>query len=43
VPPLDGIFATAPYLHSGSVPTVELVLNSKARPKYWKRVDSTTR
>jgi mono/diheme cytochrome c family protein len=38
-PPLDGIFATAPYLHNGSVPTVELVLNSKARPKYWKRVD----
>jgi mono/diheme cytochrome c family protein len=38
-PPLDGIFATAPYLHNGSVPTVELVLNSKARPKYWKRVN----
>ena len=38
-PPLDGIFATGPYLHNGSVPTVELVLNSKARPKYWKRVD----
>ncbi len=38
-PPLDGIWATAPFLHNGSVPTVELVLNSKARPKYWKRVD----
>jgi mono/diheme cytochrome c family protein len=38
-PPLDGIWATAPYLHNGSVPTVELMLNSKARPKYWKRVD----
>lgn len=38
-PPLDGIFATAPYLHNGSVPTVELMLNSKARPKYWKRLD----
>jgi mono/diheme cytochrome c family protein len=38
-PPLDGIWATAPYLHNGSVPTVELVLNSRARPKYWKRVD----
>jgi mono/diheme cytochrome c family protein len=38
-PPLDGIWATGPFLHNGSVPTVELVLNSKARPKYWKRVD----
>lgn len=38
-PPLDGVWATAPYLHNGSVPTVELVLNSKARPKVWKRVD----
>jgi mono/diheme cytochrome c family protein len=38
-PPLDGIWATAPYLHNGSVPTVELVLNSRARPRYWKRVD----
>ncbi len=38
-PPLDGIWATAPYLHNGSVPTVELVLNSRARPRFWKRVD----
>ena len=38
-PPLDGVWATAPYLHNGSVPTVELVLNSAARPRYWKRVD----
>jgi hypothetical protein len=38
-PPLDGIWATAPYLHNGSVPTIELVLNSQARPKYWRRVD----
>jgi cytochrome c5 len=38
-PPLDGIWATAPYLHNGSVPTIELVLNSRARPTYWKRVD----
>jgi mono/diheme cytochrome c family protein len=38
-PPLDGVWATAPYLHNGSVPTVELVLNSKARPDVWKRVD----
>ena len=38
-PPLDGVWATAPFFHNGSVPTLELVLNSKARPKYWKRVD----
>ena len=38
-PPLDGIWATAPYFHNGSVPTIELVLNSKARPAVWKRVD----
>jgi hypothetical protein len=36
-PPLDGIWVTAPYLHNGSVPTVEAVLNSKIRPRYWKR------
>jgi mono/diheme cytochrome c family protein len=41
-PPLDGIWATAPYLHNGSVPTVELMLNSSARPTYWKRVDYDT-
>jgi hypothetical protein len=38
-PPLDGIWATGPFLHNGSVPTIELVLNSKARPAVWKRVD----
>lgn len=36
-PPLDGIWATAPYLHNGSVPTLEDLLNSKQRPTYWKR------
>jgi hypothetical protein len=38
-PPLDGIWATAPFLHNGSVPNVALLLDSTARPKYWKRVD----
>lgn len=38
-PPLDGIWATAPFFHNGSVPTIELVLDSHARPKSWKRVD----
>ncbi|MBC7904626.1 MAG: hypothetical protein H7Y27_14475 [Gemmatimonadaceae bacterium] len=36
-PPLDGVWVTAPYLHNGSVPTIDAVLNSKSRPKYWKR------
>ena len=36
-PPLDGIWATAPYLHNGSVPTLEGVLNSNLRPAYWRR------
>ncbi len=36
-PPLDGIWASAPYLHNGSVPTVEDLLNSAQRPKYWRR------
>ena len=36
-PPLDGIWASAPYLHNGSVPTLEDLLNSKQRPEYWVR------
>jgi mono/diheme cytochrome c family protein len=36
-PPLDGVWATAPYFHNGSVPTVYHVLNSKARPKVFTR------
>jgi mono/diheme cytochrome c family protein len=36
-PPLDGIWATAPYFHNGSVPTVYNVLNSKTRPKIFTR------
>ncbi len=36
-PPLDGIWATAPYLHNGSIPTLEDLLNSKQRPLYWQR------
>ena len=38
-PPLDGIWATAPFLHNGSVPTLELVLDSSKRPTYWRRED----
>jgi mono/diheme cytochrome c family protein len=36
-PPLDGIWATAPYFHNGSVPTLDGVLNSTARPKVFTR------
>ena len=32
-PPLDGIWATAPYLHNGSVPTLAALLQSSARPR----------
>jgi mono/diheme cytochrome c family protein len=40
-PPLDGIWATAPYLHNGSVPTVYHLLNSKTRPKVFTRSYAT--
>jgi mono/diheme cytochrome c family protein len=36
-PPLDGVWATAPYLHNGSVPTIYNVLNSSSRPAQWTR------
>ncbi|HLW66599.1 MAG TPA: hypothetical protein VKS79_14890 [Gemmataceae bacterium] len=36
-PPLDGIWATAPYLHNGSVPTVYNLLKSDSRPKLYTR------
>ncbi|MCB0582847.1 MAG: c-type cytochrome [Phaeodactylibacter sp.] len=36
-PPLDGIWASAPYLHNGAVPTVEALLDSAKRPTYWSR------
>jgi len=36
-PPLDGVWATAPYLHNGSVPTLAALLESSTRPKYWTR------
>jgi mono/diheme cytochrome c family protein len=41
-PPLDGIWATAPYFHNGSVPTVYNVLNSKSRPKIFTRSFQTS-
>jgi mono/diheme cytochrome c family protein len=38
-PPLDGVWATGPFLHNGSVPNIALVIDSSKRPTYWKRVD----
>jgi hypothetical protein len=42
-PPLDGIWATAPYFHNGSVPSVYYVLNSTARPRIFTRSHRTQR
>jgi mono/diheme cytochrome c family protein len=36
-PPLVGVWASAPYFHNGSVPTINAVLNSKERPEIWLR------
>jgi hypothetical protein len=40
-PPLDGIWATAPYLHNGSVPTLQTLLDSPSRPSRFTRPPST--
>lgn len=34
-PPLDGIWATAPFFHNGSVPTLDGVIEPKKRPAVW--------
>ncbi len=36
-PPLYGVWATSPYFHNGSVPTLEQVLDSGKRPAIWRR------
>jgi cytochrome c peroxidase len=36
-PVLVGVWASAPYFHNGSVPTLYSVLNSSARPAIWSR------
>jgi hypothetical protein len=36
-PPLDGVWATAPYFHNGSVPTLDAVLNPALRPTVYRR------
>ena len=35
-PPLHGVWATAPYFHNGSVPTIYHVLHSKTRPAIYQ-------
>jgi mono/diheme cytochrome c family protein len=36
-PPLDGVWATAPYLHNGSVPTLLGIISPATRPTFWSR------
>lgn len=36
-PPLDGIWASAPYLHNGSVPTLWHLFHVDRRPAVWRR------
>lgn len=38
-PPLDGVWASAPYFHNGSVPTIYHVLFPEERPAAWKVKD----
>jgi mono/diheme cytochrome c family protein len=40
-PPLDGVWATAPYLHNGSVPTLEALLDSSKRLNLYLKPPST--
>ena len=37
--PLEGIWASAPYLHNGSVPTLWHLLNPDKRPVIWLRTE----
>ena len=39
-PPLHGVWASAPYFHNGSVPTLWHVLHPDQRPVVWKRHES---
>jgi len=38
-PPLDGIWASAPYLHNGSVPTLWHLFHAERRPVVWQRTE----
>ncbi len=41
--PLYGVWASAPYFHNGSVPTVWGVLKSSSRPLFWRRMSKLSR
>lgn len=38
-PPLDGVWASAPYLHNGAVPTLWHLMNPEKRPVVWTRTE----
>lgn len=42
-PPLYGVWATAPYFHNGSVPSVWQVLKPDERPDIWRRKSKPAR
>ena len=42
-PPLYGVWATAPYLHNGSIPDVWSLLKPEDRPDLWRRVSTPAR
>ncbi|MEM7658344.1 MAG: hypothetical protein AAF399_19615 [Bacteroidota bacterium] len=41
-PPLDGVWASAPYLHNGSVPTLAALIDPDLRPAFWSREGKET-
>jgi hypothetical protein len=41
--PLYGVWASGPYFHNGSVPTVWGVLKSSSRPLFWRRMSKPPR
>ena len=42
-PPLHGVWATAPYLHNGSVPNIWELLKPSERKPIWRRVSTPPR
>jgi endo-cleaving rubber dioxygenase len=42
-PPLYGVWATAPYLHNGSIPDAWSLLKPEDRPALWRRVSTPPR
>lgn len=38
-PPLEGVWASAPYLHNGSVPTLRHLFYPEERPTVWQRTE----